>query len=151
MAQLMSAVANGGFIYSPTIVKLETMPSPVRQADIKPETLKLVKSGLYGVVNEVGGAGGASRSSIVTVGGKTGTAQVASIRKSSHQLPEKLRDHAWFVAFAPVENPEVALCAFVEHGGHGGGAAAPIAKRAIDGYFTQKKSEQRLQNTEHTQ
>lgn len=138
MAQLISAVANGGFIYTPTIVKLETIPSPIRKADIKPQTLELVKSGLYGVVNEGGGTGGASRSSIVTIGGKTGTAQVVSIRKSSNQLPEKLRDHAWFVAFAPVEKPEVALCAFVEHGGHGGGAAAPIAKQAIEGYFNKK-------------
>lgn len=138
MAQLISAVANGGFIYTPTIVKLETIPSPIRKADIKPQTLELVKSGLYGVVNEGGGTGGASRSSVVAIGGKTGTAQVVSIRKSSNQLPEKLRDHAWFVAFAPVEKPEVALCAFVEHGGHGGGAAAPIAKHAIEGYFNKK-------------
>lgn len=151
MAQLISAVANGGFIYTPTIVKLETIPSPIRKADIKPQTLELVKSGLYGVVNEGGGTGGASRSSIVTIGGKTGTAQVVSIRKSSNQLPEKLRDHAWFVAFAPVEKPEVALCAFVEHGGHGGGAAAPIAKYAIEAYFNKKNSEQRLQDTEHRQ
>jgi len=139
MAQLISAVANGGFFYKPTIVKSGTTPQPVRRANIKPETLELVKRGLYGVVNEGGGTGGAARSSIVIVGGKTGTAQVASIRKSSHQLPEKLRDHAWFVAFAPVEKPEVALCAFVEHGGHGGGAAAPIARRAIEAYFNNLK------------
>lgn len=138
MAQLISAVANGGSIYAPTIVKLETIPPPIRKADIKPQTLELVKSGLYGVVNEGGGTGGASRSSIVIIGGKTGTAQVVSIRKSSNQLPEKLRDHAWFVAFAPVEKPEVALCVFVEHGGHGGGAAAPVAKQAIEGYFNKR-------------
>jgi len=141
MAQLMSAVANGGSIYKPTIVKLETMPSPLKNADIKPEILELVKKGLFGVVNEGGGTGGAARSSIVTVGGKTGTAQVVSIRKSSNLLPEKLRDHAWFVAFAPVEKPEIALCAFVEHGGHGGGAAAPIAKRAIEAYFKNKEGD----------
>ena len=141
MAQLMSAVANGGFIYTPTIIKLETLPAAVRKADIKQETLELVKKGLYGVVNEAGGTGGASRSKIVIVGGKTGTAQVVGIRKSSNLLPERFRDHAWFVAFAPVEKAEIALCAFVEHGGHGGAAAAPIAKLAIEGYFKNKEAE----------
>ncbi|MDO9287185.1 MAG: hypothetical protein Q7T83_00180, partial [Thermodesulfovibrionales bacterium] len=48
---------------------------------------------------------------------------------------------AWFVAFAPVEKAEIALCAFVEHGGHGGAAAAPIAKLAIEGYFKNKEAE----------
>ncbi len=103
--------------------------------DIKPHILDLVRDGLYGVVNESGGTGGAAKSTITTIGGKTGTAQVVSIRKSSHHLPEKLRDHAWFVAFAPVEKPAIALCVFVEHGGHGSGAAAPIAKLAIEAYL----------------
>lgn len=149
MAQMISAVANNGFLYTPTIIKTETTPLPVRKADIKPQILDIVKNGLYGVVNEAGGTGWASRSSIITISGKTGTAQVASINKSSHQLPEKLRDHAWFVAFAPVEKTEVALCAFVEHGGHGGVAAAPIAKRAIEGYFMKQNSEYKIQNTDN--
>ncbi|MBI4684558.1 MAG: penicillin-binding protein 2 [Nitrospirae bacterium] len=136
MAQLISAVANGGYIYRPIIVMPETAPLPASKADIKPEILDIVKKGLYGVVNEGGGTGGAARSKIVAVGGKTGTAQVVSIRKSSNLLPEKLRDHAWFVAFAPAEKPEIALCAFVEHGGHGGAVAAPIAKLAIESYFS---------------
>jgi len=135
MAQLMSVVANGGSIYKPVIVKTDTQPQPVANVDIKPEVLALVRDGLYGVVNEGGGTGGAARSSVAAIGGKTGTAQVVGLRKSSHQLPEKLRDHAWFVAFAPVEKPSVALCVFVEHGGHGGGAAAPIAKLAIEAYL----------------
>ncbi|MEK7712537.1 MAG: penicillin-binding protein 2, partial [Nitrospirota bacterium] len=130
MAQLMSVVANGGLIYRPVMVKAEAPLQPVASVDIKPQVLALVRDGLYGVVNEGGGTGGAAKSSIATVGGKTGTAQVVSIRKSSHLLPEKFRDHAWFVAFAPVEKPAIALCVFIEHGGHGGGAAAPIAKLA---------------------
>lgn len=135
MAQLMSVVANGGLIYRPVIVKTETPLQPIASVDIKPQVLALVRDGLYGVVNEAGGTGGAAKSTITTIGGKTGTAQVVSIRKSSHQLPEKFRDHAWFVAFAPVEKPAIALCVFVEHGGHGGGAAAPIAKLAIEAYL----------------
>ncbi len=135
MAQLMSVVANGGLIYRPVMVKTEAPLQPIASVDIKPHILDLVRDGLYGVVNESGGTGGAAKSTITTIGGKTGTAQVVSIRKSSHHLPEKLRDHAWFVAFAPVEKPAIALCVFVEHGGHGSGAAAPIAKLAIEAYL----------------
>lgn len=145
MAQLMSVVANGGLIYRPVMVKAEAPLQPVASADIKPQVLGLVRDGLYGVVNEGGGTGGAAKSSIATVGGKTGTAQVVSIRKSSHLLPEKFRDHAWFVAFAPVEKPAIALCVFVEHGGHGGAAAAPIAKLAIEAYL--KNSNFKIQNS----
>lgn len=135
MAQLMSMVANGGLIYRPVMVKTEAPVQPIASVDIKPQVLALVRDGLYGVVNESGGTGGAAKSTITTIGGKTGTAQVVSIRKSSHHLPEKLRDHAWFVAFAPIEKPAIALCVFVEHGGHGSGAAAPIAKLAIEAYL----------------
>jgi penicillin-binding protein 2 len=66
------------------------------------------------------------------------------IRKESKFLSEKFRDHAWFVAFAPVEQPQVAMSVLVEHGGHGGTAAAPIAKKAIEAYMlpVEKKREQ---------
>ena len=139
MAQLMSVVANGGLIYRPVMVKTESLLQPVASADIKPQVLDLVRDALYGVVNEGGGTGSAAKSNIAAIGGKTGTAQVVSIRKSSHLLPEKFRDHAWFVAFAPVEKPAIALCVFIEHGGHGGGAAAPIAKLAIEAYLKSEK------------
>lgn len=134
MAQLISAVANGGIILKPTIVKLETHPEPVKKAEIKPEILELIKKALSGVVNEEGGTGISAKSAAVLIGGKTGTAQVVGIKKDSKDLPERFRDHAWFVAFAPVDKPEVALCAFVEHGGQGGRIAAPIAKQAIEAY-----------------
>jgi penicillin-binding protein 2 len=60
--------------------------------------------------------------------------------KRGGQLSEKFRDHAWFVAFAPDEKPEIALAVLVEHGGHGGVAAAPIAKTAIEAYMKPKLS-----------
>jgi len=56
------------------------------------------------------------------------------------KVPEKYRDHAWFIAFAPVENPEIAVSVFVEHGGHGSTGAAPIAGRVIEAYFSKKTS-----------
>jgi penicillin-binding protein 2 len=72
----------------------------------------------------------------VKIGGKTGTAQV--VGKNKGLSGEKYMDHAWFVAVAPIDNPEIALSVFVEHGGHGGSAAAPMAKKAIEAYFLNK-------------
>ena len=71
------------------------------------------------------------------MGGKTGTAQVVGKKKGLSA--ERFGDHAWFVAFAPVDNPVIALSVFVEHGGHGSSAAAPIAKKAIEAYITSEK------------
>jgi penicillin-binding protein 2 len=60
---------------------------------------------------------------------------VIALKKGALSLSEKFRDHAWFVAFAPSENPQIAMAVLVEHGGHGGSAAAPIAKTAVEAYF----------------
>ncbi len=134
MAVMISAIANGGHIYRPTLMKDE---GPILSGKVKAghETLEIIKQALYGVVNEPGGTGWAAKSQITTIAGKTGTAQVVSISADSDYLPERFRDHAWFIAFAPVEKPKVGLAVFVEHGGHGGAAAAPIAKKAIEGYM----------------
>jgi penicillin-binding protein 2 len=138
MAVMISAVANGGNLYRPTLVK-DAIPVLSGKVKARPETLDIVKRALSGVVNEPGGTGWAAKSELVSICGKTGTAQVVAMRKGSRYQPERFRDHAWFVAFAPVEKPEIALSVFVEHGGHGGGAAAPIAKRAIEGYLKNAK------------
>jgi penicillin-binding protein 2 len=137
MALMTGAIANGGNLYRPMLVK-DATPAFSGKANVKPETLQVIKSALSGVVNEIGGTGRAAKSPLVNIGGKTGTAQVVAMKRGSKYLPERFRDHAWFIAFAPVEKPEVALAVFVEHGGHGGGAAAPIAKRAIEGYISSK-------------
>ncbi|MFH0933479.1 MAG: penicillin-binding protein 2 [Nitrospirota bacterium] len=138
MAVMISAVANGGNLYRPTLVK-DAIPVLSGKVKARPETLDIVKRALSGVVNEPGGTGWAAKSELASICGKTGTAQVVAMRKGSRYQPERFRDHAWFVAFAPVEKPEIALSVFVEHGGHGGGAAAPIAKRAIEGYLKNSK------------
>jgi penicillin-binding protein 2 len=137
LAVMTGAVVNGGNLYRPTLIK-GTNPVLLKKLILKPETLEIIKNGLYGVVNEPGGTGWAAKSQLTNIGGKTGTAQVAAIKKDSQSLPERLRDHAWFVAFAPIEKPDIALAVFVEHGGHGGAAAAPIAKRAIEEYIKSK-------------
>ena len=102
---------------------------------ISRETLEFIKEALIGVVNEPGGTGGAARLPGIVVAGKTGTAQVISKAIETHKLSEKLRDHAWFVAFAPAREPQIAMAVFVEHGGHGGSVAAPIARKGIEIYF----------------
>jgi penicillin-binding protein 2 len=134
LAVMISTIANGGNLYKPTLIK-DTKPIPLGKVNIRPDTLNIIKSALSGVVNEPAGTGWAAKSHLVDIGGKTGTAQVVTTKSGSQYLPERFRDHAWFVAFAPVEKPEIALAVLVEHGGHGGVAAAPIAKRAIEEYM----------------
>jgi len=73
------------------------------------------------------------------VAGKTGTSQVVRMKDTDKrdfdETPEKLRDHAWFVAYAPFENPEIAIAVIVEHSGHGGSVAAPIARKVMETYL----------------
>jgi penicillin-binding protein 2 len=148
LAVMMSAIANNGHVYRPTILK-DAAPALIRTAGVSQDTLDLVRDALKGVVNEPGGTGGAARSSVAVIGGKTGTAQVVSINKDSKYLAERFRDHAWFISFAPVEKPEIALSVLVEHGGHGGSAAAPIAKKAIEAYFLPVDKKKELIHVRH--
>lgn len=141
LLSLVSGLANGGTIYRPSFVKrVETLdgevieeygPEVMKKVDIRPENLAIVRRGMWGVVNE-GGTGGLARIPGVTVAGKTGTAQV--IRKMT-RTPSDLQDHAWFVAFAPYEDPQIALVVMVEHGGMGGRAAAPVARAVLEAAF----------------
>lgn len=150
MARMVAAVVNGGYLYKPFIARqvtdaegepIETYePQLVRRLDIAPESLELVKQALAGVVSEPGGTGGRARVRGVRVGGKTGTAQVvaqAGVQEDDEDIPYRLRDHAWFVAFAPVKDPVISVAVIVEHGGHGSSAAAPLAQKVLDVYFNQ--------------
>jgi len=135
MARLMGIIGSGGkFIPAISFLKYnggEVRGEPVPIA-FKESTIKLVQDALAGVVRD--GAGTAhwtASSKLVSISGKTGTAQVIS----SLQGP----DHAWFVAYAPSEDPEVAFAVIVENGGHGSSAAAPIAKKAIEAYIKAKQ------------
>ena len=93
------------------------------------------------MVNEPHGTGSQARMENITVAGKTGTAQVVAMKKrdeqdgSKDEVPIHHRDHAWFVAVAPAEGPKIALAIVIEHGGHGGSAAAHIAKDMIEVYL----------------
>ncbi|MBF0506978.1 MAG: penicillin-binding protein 2 [Nitrospirae bacterium] len=135
MARMMATFSNGGTIYPLSLLKGGSQP--VGQLGIKPETIQIIKEALAGVVNEPNGTAHAAQSQALLIGGKTGTAQV--VGKQRGFSGEKYMDHAWFVAFAPVDKPEIALSVFVEHGGHGATTAAPIAKRAIEAYLVKPK------------
>ena len=82
----------------------------------------------------------------IIVGGKTGTAQVVRLAQYIHlkeeDIPYKFRDHAWFTCFAPAANPEIVVTVLVEHGLHGGSAAAPIAAKILNRYFDDKSKGQ---------
>jgi len=143
LVQLSSFVANEGITFKPQIVNkivgsdgkaLKTF-EPVVAADIKmkKEVFKIVKEGMQGVVNEPSGTAYGSRIQNVHMSGKTGTAQ-----SSGSDKVKNLGDHAWFIAFAPSEDPAIAITVLIEYGGHGSSAAAPVAKAISENLFTVK-------------
>jgi penicillin-binding protein 2 len=150
LANMMAAVANGGKLFRPRIVsKVESVdgasvreygPELIRTIELKPDTLKRVHAALADAVKV--GTGGMARSPIIEIAGKTGTAQVVEMKGGyvkSEQLTYFNRDHAWFVSYAPVDNPQIAIAVLVEHGGHGGDAAAPMAKKVYEKFIEIQK------------
>ncbi|OYV97203.1 MAG: hypothetical protein B7Z62_06620, partial [Deltaproteobacteria bacterium 37-65-8] len=146
MAVGYATLATGGEVMRPRVVskvigkdgKVNTFaPEMLRKLPWNPENVEFIRKALAGVVNDYGTGGGAKLPGIV-VCGKTGTAQVASVKGKmikSEDLPYGIRDHAWFVAFAPVDDPQIVVAALVEHGGHGGSAAGPIVKAVMQEFF----------------
>jgi penicillin-binding protein 2 len=99
-----------------------------------------VTEGMYGVVNEPGGTAGASKLPGIELCGKTGSAQVISnqgLARAGKQAA--LKDNAWFVGFAPRQNPEIVVAVLVQGGEHGSSAAAPIAKNVVKAYYDKKQ------------
>lgn len=149
-----AALTNGGTVYQPHLAKaivgpdgkvLRTLlPEARKKLILSPETVELLKAGLQGVVNEPGGTARSARLDDIKVGGKTGTTQVVAMRADQRVRGEDLtywfRDHAWFVSFAPVEDPRIALVVFIEHSGYSGGhAAAPVAGKILKSFFDLEK------------
>jgi len=150
MVRFLSALFNGGVLFKPQVTKwverndkekiFKFKPNSSQRWSIKKENMELVKRALVGVVNEPHGTGRRARLDQIKVAGKTGTSQVIALpeKKESareRDIPYKFRDHAWFVAVAPAENPAIALAVLIEHSGTGGRAAAPIAKKILECYF----------------
>ena len=164
-AVMISSVFNGGILYRAQVTKsvaksefneaYEFTPRVMGKINIRQEHLDIVKNALTGVVNEPHGTGSRTRFGDITVAGKTGTAQVVALKKdpdpssSEDDIPVEHRDHAWFVAIAPVENPRIAIAILVEHGGHGGSAAAPIAREMIDVYLRGNNSDPGSESAEN--
>ncbi len=149
MASMTATIANEGTIYRPHLVKRivdadgktlkESAAEIIGTTSFSKESYRLVKKGMLAVVNEPGGTGAGARMYDVKVAGKTGTSQVVKLRDSKKTTPYQFRDHALFVAFAPFDKPEIAVAVVIEHGEHGGAAAAPIAGRILKAYFDSKK------------
>lgn len=150
LATMVSTMANGGTLITPHVLKAvdqgegwepAAMPPPRSSLFIKPDNLQAIRDGLWMVVNEPGGTGSGARIAGRDVSGKTGTAQVISNegRDSARGRTDKnLEDNAWFVFFAPRDNPQIAGVVFVEHGGHGGTTATPIAKHVLETFFAKQ-------------
>jgi len=145
-AVYISTLANGGTRVVPHLLKAlddgtgwksVSPPQPRSQVTLKPETMQAIRDGLWLVVNGAG-TGGRARMDGYDISGKTGTAQVISnegARAAKGRTDKDLRDNGWFVFFAPRDNPQIAGVVFVEHGGHGGVTAAPIARHVLDTFF----------------
>ena len=145
MAVLTAAIANGGTRYRPTILDriemasgeqlYENTPEITGQLSLNPATLALVREGLFDVVQGEAGTARRTRTKGVNISGKTGTAQVVAMKSEDEEdaaeVQDRHKDHAWFVAYAPSESPQIAVAVIVEHGEHGSSAAAPIAKDMI--------------------
>ena len=154
LANIYATLANGGTVYRPRLIKqLESSDGhvvkrygPEKQGvlPVRPQNIQLINQGLWGAVNEKGGTGYILKRQEQDVAGKTGTAQVIGLpqdekARKTKRVSAAFRDHALFVCFAPYGNPEIVVAVILENAGHGGSAAAPVARKIIDTYFALKK------------
>jgi penicillin-binding protein 2 len=154
LANVYATLANGGTVYRPRLIKqLESSDGhvvkrygPEKQGvlPVRPQNIQLINQGLWGAVNEKGGTGYILKRQEQDVAGKTGTAQVIGLpqdekARKTKRVSAAFRDHALFVCFAPYGNPEIVVAVILENAGHGGSAAAPVARKIIDTYFALKK------------
>jgi penicillin-binding protein 2 len=153
MAVAYGAIANGGKVWQPYVVRrIEgELPDEVKevtgklrwQATVNQNSLDIVKAGLRGVVEEARGtAHAAIKDKSIQIAGKTGTAQVVRLaegivnRKSAAaSAKHKDKDHAWFVGYAPAQDPKIVVAALVEHGEHGSSTAAPLVAQVVANYL----------------
>jgi penicillin-binding protein 2 len=149
VAQYTAVAANGGSLMRPHLVKEITdfegrvirraEPELINKIKLNPEYVETVRKGMEAVANDPGGTGGRARHPKIRIAGKTGTAQVVSLKKyqgySAQGRPYKYQDHAWYTSYAPADKPEVVVTVLLEHTGGGGRMAAPIAGKVLEAYF----------------
>jgi penicillin-binding protein 2 len=140
----MGGLVSGGHLVQPHLVNPGTLNKQgFKYRDLKeenyqvsPKTISIITQAMWGVVNDAGGTGTKAAVPGFDVAGKTGTAQV--VGRESYGRGEETEDNAWFVGYAPYRNPEIVVGVFIEHGGHGGSAAAPVAHAIFDTYYKKK-------------
>ena len=149
LAQATAILANNGVAMKPHLVMKIQNPmtaesqfiSPIVQdkIELKPENIELVKQGMIGVTLPGGTAVSVGANASYSIAAKTGTAQVIGIKQNAKydtsSINERHRDHALFIAYAPADDPTIALAVIVENGGHGGSSAGPIARKVMDYYL----------------
>ncbi|MBU1236439.1 MAG: penicillin-binding protein 2 [Gammaproteobacteria bacterium] len=153
MAQAVAGLANDGVMYPPHLVQAITdvrtgektfpPPKPPRTIPLRQQHIDVVKRAMVGVVTEGTAALAFANAGYVSAG-KTGTAQLYSLKGAQYKegaVREDLRDHALYIAFAPADQPKIALAIVVENGGFGSQAAAPIARQVLDYYLLGKVPE----------
>jgi penicillin-binding protein 2 len=153
LAAATATLANNGHVVHPHLLKAlqnsrtqetrEIAPQDGQTIPIKPEHLALIKQAMVDVTKPGGTAVRAGLGAPYTIAAKTGTAQVIGVKQgetyNEKRVKEEHRDHALFIAFAPAEDPKLALAILVENGGHGGSTAAPIAREVFDFHLLRKK------------
>jgi penicillin-binding protein 2 len=153
LAHAVSTLANNGVVMKPHLVKIIedgatkqralTVPKETRRIALKQENVDFIKRAMVGVTQESYGTGRRAFAGAEYIsGGKTGTAQVIGLKGqkyNAHAIDERHRDNALYVAFAPADNPRIALALIVENVGFGASFAAPIARKAIDYYLLGKR------------
>jgi penicillin-binding protein 2 len=148
LASATAILANNGKVFRPHVVKhiensqtseLTTIePQPIAEVPLKAQNLKHLRAAMVDVTRPGGTAAWAGMNAKYGFAGKTGTAQVFSLKGQTYneeRVHERLRDHALFIAFAPADDPKIAVAVLVENGGHGSTTAAPIARKVIDYYL----------------
>ena len=155
MAHATASLANNGVVHQPHLVKevldfgarkiTRINPNPERQIPFKADNFEYVKRAMEKVLKPGGTAHRIGGGLSYTMGGKTGTAQVVQIKQGGRYnaaaLREQHRDHAWFISFAPLEKPEIAIAVILENGGWGA-YAAPLAREMTDFYMLHVKPQQ---------
>src|SRR6266853_1014108 len=145
LAQAVATLANDGVMFRPHLVDYIENPMTGERTYVEPKASKTIalKARNLEVVNKEGTGRGAFAGAGYVSAGKTGTAQVVALSKtekySEATVVEHLRDHALFIAFAPAENPRIALAVLVENAGFGARAAAPVARKVLDYYLLGKR------------